>query len=153
MAGYRHLPVLVLAAGCFATQAADSPIVNGVRLGEHRDFTRVVIDFMGQGAPYSVRVSDDGLSVAIIAKAKGADGTLPPKKLGLVRDVQWRGVTNGLVVTVAAGTPVTVKGQGSLAPDSGSRYYRIYVDLEPGQPRPPEPLDEPAPEDSKSPEQ
>jgi len=142
MAGYRHLiPSILMACSLTAplsAYSADPSVVDGVRLGEHRDFTRVVVDFKGQSAPYSVRVSDDGLSVAIIARAKGADGTLPPKKLGLVRGVQWRSVTNGLVVTVATGVSVTVKGQGSLAPDSTSRYYRIYVDLEPGAPRPPE---------------
>jgi len=142
MAGLRYLPVLLLP---IAAGAADSPFVNGVRLGEHRDFTRVVVDFKGKDAPYSIRVSDDGLSVSIIAKAAGADGTLPPKKLGLVRDVQWRSVTNGLVVTFATGATVAVKSHGALTPDSSSHFYRIYVDLAPGAAPGPTPFDpEPA---------
>jgi len=149
MAGYRHLHALILILSVFPFSAdaasADPPMVDGVRLGVHRDFTRVVVDFKGKDAPYSVRISDDGLSVSIIAKATGAGGTLPPKKLGLVRDVQWRSVTNGLVVTVATGTSVVVKSQGALSPDSSNRFYRIYVDLEPGQPPPPIPPDEPPP--------
>ncbi len=131
MLRFRYLFALLfpLAAG-----AADQPMVDGVRLGVHKDFTRVVIDFQGKDAPYSVRVSDDGLHISIIAKAGGADGTLPPKRLGLIRDVQWRSVTNGLVVTVLAGTPVAVRSHGALPPDPSSRYYRIYVDLIPGLP-------------------
>ncbi len=145
MAVYRYLIASALMTCSLAAHAAETPVVNGVRLGEHRDFTRVVVDFKGKDAPYSVRISDDGLSVSIIAKATGAGGTLPPKKLGLVRDVQWRSVTNGLVVTVATGTSVVVKSQGALSPDSSNRFYRIYVDLEPGQPPPPIPPDEPPP--------
>ncbi len=158
MVGYRHQHALVLIflVSPLLSHAADPPMVTGVRLGVHRDFTRVVVDFKGQEAPYSVRLADDGLSLQIIAKAGGADGTLPPKRLGLIRDVQWRSVTNGLVVTVAAGTPVSVKGKGSLAPDASSRSYRIYVDLMPGTaPEPPPPVEsranDPAPVGDPSP--
>ena len=145
MVRYRYLLALIP----LAAAADEPPMVDGVRLGIHRDFTRVVVDFKGRDAPYSVRVSDDGLNVAIIAKAGGAGGTLPPKHLGLIRDVTWRGVTNGLVVTVVAGTSVFVREHGALPPDSTSRYYRIYVDLAPGAPPPPIPPDM---ADSTSPE-
>jgi len=49
-------------------------------------------------------------------------------------------------VTVAAGTPVSVRGHGALPPDPTSRYYRIYVDLAPGAPPTPRPMPSPPPE-------
>ncbi len=123
--------------GAGASMAAN---VTGVRVGDHRGFTRVVLDVSG---PTDVRYSQSADGTMVVADLPGAAWRAPDRQAlrsRLVSGYETQPLPGGGTrVTVAASTAVGLMNTMALTPHGG-RGNRIVIDLSPDvAPMPPAP--------------
>jgi hypothetical protein len=118
---------IVLSPAAAAKSA--QPVITEIRLGEHGDATRVVVDLSGHAAPFSWHVNEDGTGLTVLVQAAAHTPILPKRRVGLVRTVSTQTVAKGTLVTIATGLAISVATTGTLAPNATYRHHRIFLDL------------------------
>jgi len=128
----RGLLAVGLAAGLAGPAAAGTPEVSAVRLGEHPDKTRFVME-LSEKAPYRVFTLGDPYRVVI--DLPKVDWTIPESKMGETDAGLVQALRFGLFspntsrVVLDAQAPVQVKQVFRLPPSEGYPH-RLVIDLE-----------------------
>ena len=132
----RHSYPAALAAGLYLSlvaagaQAAPAT-VSDVRVGEHPDATRVVLDItQPTGATFDVSADGKTLLVAL-PEADWRAGTFAAKHAkGLLVDFRQSSTPDGLQLSLIASDPIRIKKPFFVSPE-GTQGYRIVIDLVP----------------------
>lgn len=113
-------------AACAPAEAAE---ISGIRIGIHRDKTRIVLD-VDEKLAFRVVPTDAGAGLSIeLPPARFSAGRvrLPPHS-GIAAIRQGRGADGGARLDVSLVTPLVVQ-RSFLLPPGGGSGYRIVVDL------------------------
>ena len=121
------LPVEVAAAA--QKGKAPAVVVSGVRLGEHGDSTRLVLDMNGSAdAQVSVHTNPNRLEIAL--PGTGWREGISARKLGLVSGVTMTEDKDGAKLVIELAKPARVKASTLLKP-ADKHDYRFVFDLAP----------------------
>jgi hypothetical protein len=100
--------------------------VSGVRVGDHPDMTRIVIDMSAKTA-YTAELNKEGMKLIIstpqMAWEAAASATLPKGKL-----IAGYKYENGVMV-VDLKQPAVIKARNVLGPTKGEPGYRLMIDV------------------------
>ena len=132
----RHSYPAALAAGLYlsllATGAQAAPVtVSDLRVGEHPDATRVVLDItQPTGATFDV--SADGKTLLVVLpEAEWRAGAFAAKHAkGLLVDFRQSVTPDGVQLSLLASDPIRIKKPFFVSPE-GAQGHRIVIDLVP----------------------
>jgi len=127
-----NLLAILLLAVTGAAAAQEPAQLTSLRLGQHGETIRIVLDMTQADVPSRYRLSDDGKALIIETQAH-AENLHPPAPRGLVRSIASRPIAGDYATELvfSAAGPVSIGDVGALAPDTVHHSYRLYVDLAP----------------------
>lgn len=121
-------------AGPTPGAAGSGPSVSGVRIGEHADMTRVVLDLTGP-AKFGYKIAENGAAVLVtLPGSHWRTASASRRARGVVSGYAFKRRGQGSDLAIATFGPVTVKRTLVLRPD-GRHGHRIVIDLARGAPR------------------
>ncbi len=127
----RSLGICVVFA---VNQAHADSVIDNLRVGEHPDKTRVVLD-ISESMDFTYKVVPEGFKVSF----PDARWAVPkPGGGGLVEGAMFEPAGSGGFLTIRTVTPVAMQNVQVLSPDEFGGF-RIVMDVVPGPPLPPVP--------------